>query len=120
MKFDVAFPYVEPGKSPASYISQEEYMVLPQNNHKFVMAHCFRASDSIKLPCWICGEPTSWLEVSFEAPICSEECDDKAWKQYSNACTESYRKYTKWYIKLIDYIMYRFRKFFDRKFFGWR
>ncbi len=26
-------------------------------------------------PCWHCGQPTTWLDLCFEAPICSEECD---------------------------------------------
>ena len=27
-------------------------------------------------------EPTTFVELSFEAPLCSEECSEAAWKEY--------------------------------------
>ena len=44
-------------------------------------------------PCWHCGELTSWIDISFEAPLCSEECEQAKWAEYAqafNAATEKY------------------------------
>lgn len=39
-------------------------------------------------PCWQCGEATTWVEVNFEAHLCSEECLDKAWAEYARALSK--------------------------------
>lgn len=38
--------------------------------------------------CEICHRPTRWIEISFEAYICSDECYDCIWKEYEDACRE--------------------------------
>ena len=38
-------------------------------------------------PCWNCGQPTSFADIDFGAPICSEECskakNDEFWEAYN-------------------------------------
>lgn len=34
-------------------------------------------------PCQICKEPTSWVSLSFETSICSQECLTKLWDEFS-------------------------------------
>lgn len=36
--------------------------------------------------CWMCGELTVFAELNFEAPLCSEACNNTAWAQYIRAC----------------------------------
>jgi len=36
-------------------------------------------------PCWHCGKSTRMVDVYFEAPICSAECDEAKWKEYGEA-----------------------------------
>lgn len=31
-------------------------------------------------PCFVCGTPTQWVDLCYEAPLCSVECDLKAAK----------------------------------------
>ena len=33
-------------------------------------------------PCWHCGEETFWIDLSFEAHLCSEECEDAKWEEF--------------------------------------
>lgn len=40
-------------------------------------------------PCWMCGTPTPYIEVNFEAYTCSEECWDAAWARYHQDCFRS-------------------------------
>ena len=37
-------------------------------------------------PCWNCGDLTHWVSLSFEAHLCSEECADAKWEEYTDAC----------------------------------
>ena len=32
--------------------------------------------------CWICGDPTRWIEVNFETRMCPGPCADEAWGRY--------------------------------------
>lgn len=36
-------------------------------------------------PCWHCGESTLWIDLSFEARLCSEECEDAKWAEFKLA-----------------------------------
>lgn len=36
--------------------------------------------------CWICGSYTTFYDMDFQAPTCSEECSEIAWKRYCDAC----------------------------------
>lgn len=36
-------------------------------------------------PCWRCKRPTQWVELSFEAHMCSPACDDESWDDYRRA-----------------------------------
>lgn len=44
-------------------------------------------------PCWQCGIRTGTLtrfvELNFEARVCSESCNDAGWKEYFEACRRS-------------------------------
>jgi hypothetical protein len=33
-------------------------------------------------PCMECGEPTTWIDLSFEAPLHPGRCSEKAWDSY--------------------------------------
>jgi len=35
--------------------------------------------------CWNCGEFTIWIDVLFEAYLCSEECERQKWREYFDA-----------------------------------
>jgi hypothetical protein len=35
--------------------------------------------------CWHCGESTNWIDINFQAPLCSEECFDAKWDEYFKA-----------------------------------
>ena len=37
-------------------------------------------------PCEVCKEKTSWVSMSFETHVCSEECLDALWKEYNDYC----------------------------------
>ena len=65
MKFDIKYPNAKHNEEP-------EMLVV-----------CFK--DSPPKPCWHCGEPTVFVEISFEANLCSEECVDAKWKEYEEA-----------------------------------
>lgn len=88
MKLDLLFPHVEVGKTPADYLTREEFFALPDNNDRFRIGHYLKVADK-NLKCMICREPTTWLEINFEGPLCSEECDDKMWNDYYEACRQS-------------------------------
>lgn len=38
-------------------------------------------------PCEVCGKPTRLVEIFFEAPICSEECQKKIDADYRMWCS---------------------------------
>jgi endogenous inhibitor of DNA gyrase (YacG/DUF329 family) len=40
-------------------------------------------------PCTICGEPTHWIEVNFEARSCSKRCTSIEWANFERANRES-------------------------------
>lgn len=35
--------------------------------------------------CWNCGKDTRWVDVNFEAALCSPACEDIKWKEYMEA-----------------------------------
>ena len=35
-----------------------------------------------KRPCWNCGRDTHTVSLSFESPMCSEECDNIKYREY--------------------------------------
>lgn len=43
-------------------------------------------------PCYVCGEPTHWADVAFEAAICSEECASALEGRFLSAITECERR----------------------------
>lgn len=89
VKFDQKWPDVEPPFSPAEAhgISKEQYEALPASADKFRMANYFKASECKQ--CFICKCPTPWVEVNFQGHLCSEECDNQAWKDFRQACREA-------------------------------
>ena len=43
-------------------------------------------------PCAVCKEPTPFVEISFEAHFCSEECLNKQWDDYHKALANSFNE----------------------------
>ncbi len=39
-------------------------------------------------PCAICKETTNWVDIAFEAYLCSEECVDQLNQEWLKACAE--------------------------------
>lgn len=39
-----------------------------------------------KQPCWNCGELTEYVDINYEAPLCSEECQNQKDLEYIDAC----------------------------------
>lgn len=39
-------------------------------------------------PCWHCGEPTQWVELSFETPLHPGSCSDAKWREFEQANAE--------------------------------
>ena len=39
----------------------------------------------VSAECWQCKTPTPWVELNFEAHLCSPECVDKAWHEFFEA-----------------------------------
>jgi len=33
-------------------------------------------------PCFLCGKPTPWIDISFEINLCSKKCYDEMWRRY--------------------------------------
>lgn len=33
--------------------------------------------------CWVCGRPTLWVELNFEAYLCPGKCTDLKWEEYA-------------------------------------
>jgi endogenous inhibitor of DNA gyrase (YacG/DUF329 family) len=36
-------------------------------------------------PCWVCGRPSTWADISFEGGLCSMVCSDIGWTRYWRA-----------------------------------
>lgn len=43
--------------------------------------------------CWICDEPTTWVELNFQAWVCLGACTDEAWRRYWEANREIEERY---------------------------
>jgi hypothetical protein len=78
MNFDDLYPNIIPSLGPESEIS-------------FEGSHLFKYGES--KPCWNCGNLTNWIDILFEAQICSEECERQKWKEYWEAFNEATKKY---------------------------
>lgn len=48
----------------------------------------FIESNEVKI-CSICGKPTKWIEIYYEAPYCSKECLNIEDKRYIAWCMKS-------------------------------
>jgi hypothetical protein len=46
----------------------------------------YKGSNLFKSPtianCWHCGDLTYWIDINFEAHLCSEECEDAKWDEF--------------------------------------
>jgi endogenous inhibitor of DNA gyrase (YacG/DUF329 family) len=62
VNFDKRYPEVETGFEPGNVFKTEDVA-----------------------PCSKCGTPTVWVEISFEAHVCSEECQRLWWDEYLRA-----------------------------------
>ena len=51
---------------------------IMQNDENYIMSKEYK-------PCWICGKLTNRIEINYEAPICSYECEKIADKGYWEA-----------------------------------
>ena len=65
MKFDQKFPDADEGFEP------KDLLVFKSSKEQ---------------PCAMCKENTSWINLCFEANVCSEECLDALWKEYNDYC----------------------------------
>jgi len=54
---------------------------LGQEDILFEGSALFKYGDP--LPCWHCGDETEWIDISFEAHLCSEECERAKWREYA-------------------------------------
>lgn len=63
MKFDKRYPNAQPGQEI-----------------EYDGAYLFKSDKSS--PCWHCKELTSWIDLSFETWLCSEECEQAKWNEY--------------------------------------
>ena len=61
----------------------KKYPNAKHNEEPEMLIVCFK--DSPPKPCWHCGEPTVFVEISFEAAMCSDECNVAKWKEYEEA-----------------------------------
>lgn len=43
-------------------------------------------------PCWHCGEPTKWLELSFEVALHPGPCTNAKWRQFVASLPEDERR----------------------------
>jgi hypothetical protein len=43
--------------------------------------------------CWHCRKETSWVDIHFLAPLCSEECCRAKWDEYFEATIKSNERY---------------------------
>lgn len=48
------------------------------------------------LPCFVCGEDTTWVDLSFEGPIHPGRCSERAWDDYAWAIMWSNLKHGDW------------------------
>ena len=46
-----------------------------------------------KQPCWNCGALTEYIDINFEAPICSEECQAQKDDEYIQDCLQHMTDY---------------------------
>jgi len=46
------------------------------------MATCYNLAKPFTRRCFICREFTTFIEVNFEAPLCSDQCVEAMWKEY--------------------------------------
>lgn len=40
--------------------------------------------------CWHCGKSTHWVDINFEAYLCSPSCEDAKWDEYNQALAVDY------------------------------
>lgn len=40
--------------------------------------------------CWHCGKQTHWVDINFEAHLCSPSCEDAKWDEYNQALPVNY------------------------------
>ena len=66
MKFDEKYPNTE--------------ILSSQANNDDIM------KGSVEKPCWHCKAPTAWVEMNFQAHLCSEGCVKAKWNEYARAC----------------------------------
>lgn len=66
MKFDLLYP--------------NQPMTLDQHDIEFEGSSIWKYGEPN--PCWNCGELTSWIDLNFEAYLCSEECERQKWAEF--------------------------------------
>jgi len=44
-------------------------------------------------PCWECERPTAFVDLDFQAHLCSPECRDLKWNEYFRALSANARYY---------------------------
>lgn len=74
MKYDEMFQNIMPGKTPADYLTKEEFKSISNPTYRYNVGHMFKMS--AKTTCVICSELTDWQDLAGHI-VCSEECN---WK----------------------------------------
>lgn len=63
--------------------------LYPDSKPDLRKSYNYQGSDLFKYgelkPCCNCGELTDWIDMSFEANLCSEECEYQKWREFGNA-----------------------------------
>jgi hypothetical protein len=78
MNFDKLYPNIIPSLGPESEVLFEGAPIFKYGDPK---------------PCWNCGNFTNWIDISFEAYLCSEECERQKWKEFEEAYNRATEKY---------------------------
>lgn len=80
MKFDEKYPNAIEGTLASSW---------RQGGQDFPNSMWFTKYEG---ECWHCKALTTWIDMDFQAFICSEECQEAKWKEYCEACRLSNEK----------------------------
>jgi endogenous inhibitor of DNA gyrase (YacG/DUF329 family) len=76
-----------PGGQPVDERVEETGVIHVSTDHQLddrpnTENHLYCAYPHGPRPCWHCGRPTCWVELSFEAPLCPGPCTDVKWTEY--------------------------------------
>lgn len=53
-------------------------------------------------PCFVCGQPTTWIDLAFEGPVHPGRCSERAWDDYAWANMLSTLRHGPWWRGMVD------------------